>query len=139
MNSRWMRNSFIYLIILVAVVFAVVMFFRPSSSSRDIPLSQVITEAQAGNVELIEVSGDNLTVHLQGEQEPVRSRKEESSSIEEILRDNGVTVGTGEGGVQIEVDGPSSFGNIFGLLFNFLPLILFGGILIFMMRQAQGL
>ena len=138
MNSRWMRNSFIYLIILVAVVLAVVMFFRPSSSSRDIPLSEVITQAQAGNVELIEVSGDTLTVHLQGEQEPVSSRKEDSASIEEILRQNGVAVGTGEGAVQIEVDGPSSFGNIFGLLFNFLPLILFGGILIFMMRQAQG-
>ena len=138
MNSRWMRNSFIYLIILVAVVLVVVMLFRPSSSSRDIPLSQVITEAQAGNVELIEVSGDSLTVHLRGEQEPLSSRKEESASIEEILRTNGVPVGTGEGGVQIQVEGPSSFGNIFGLLFNFLPLILFGGILIFIMRRAQG-
>ena len=45
---------------------------------------------------------------------------------------------TGEGAVEIEVSGPSQFGNIFGLFFNFLPLILFGGILIFMMRQAQG-
>ena len=80
MNSRWMRNSFIYLIILVAVVFAVVTFFRPSSSSREIPLSQVITEAQAGNIELIEVSGDTLTVHLRGEREPVRSRKEDADN-----------------------------------------------------------
>ena len=138
MNARWMRNSFIYLIILGAVVLAVVMFFRPSSSSRDIPLSEVIAQAQAGNVERIEVSGDSLTVRLQGEREPVSSRKEESASIEEILRQNGVATGAGEGAVQIEIDGPSQFGNLFGLLFNFLPLILFGAILIFMMRQAQG-
>ena len=138
MNARWMRNSFIYLIILGAVVLAVVMFFRPSSSSRDIPLSEVIAQAQAGNVERIEVSGDSLTVRLQGEREPVSSRKEESASIEEILRQNGVATGSGEGAVQIEIDGPSQFGNLFGLLFNFLPLILFGAILIFMMRQAQG-
>ncbi len=138
MRSRWMRNSFIYLIILGAVILAVVMFLRPSSSSRDIPLSQVVEEALAGNVDLIRVSGDTLEVHLQGEREPLSSRKEEGTSIAEILGDRGVAVGTGEGAVQIEVGGPSQFGNIFGLFFNFLPLILFGGILIFMMRQAQG-
>ena len=138
MRSRRMRNSFIYLIILGAVILAVVMFLRPSSSSRDIPLSQVVEEALAGNVDLIRVSGDTLEVHLQGEREPLSSRKEEGTSIAEILGDRGVAVGTGEGAVQIEVGGPSQFGNIFGLFFNFLPLILFGGILIFMMRQAQG-
>ena len=138
MRSRWMRNSFIYLIILGAVILAVVMFLRPSSSSRDIPLSQVVEEALAGNVDLIRVSGDTLEVHLQGEREPLSSRKEEGTSIAEILGDRGVAVGTGEGAVQIEVGGPSQFGSIFGLFFNFLPLILFGGILIFMMRQAQG-
>ena len=138
MNSRWMRNSFIYLIILVAVVLVVIMFFRPSSSSRDIPLSEVIAEAQQGNVQSIEVKGDNLVVQLRTQEEPLDSRKEEAASIEEILRDNGVPIGSGDGAVEIRVEGPSSFGNIFGLLFNFLPLIIFGAILIFMMRQAQG-
>ncbi len=137
MKSRWMRNSFIYLIILGAVILAVVMFLRPSSNSREIPLSDVISQAQAGNVVSIKASGDTLEVQLRGEREPLSSRKEESASIVEILRESGVPV-TGEGAVEIEVTGPSQFGNIFGLFFNFLPLILFGGILIFMMRQAQG-
>ncbi len=137
MKSRWMRNSFIYLIILGAVILAVVMFLRPSSTSREIPLSDVISQAQAGNVVSIKASGDTLEVQLRGEREPLSSRKEESASIVEILRESGVPV-TGEGAVEIEVTGPSQFGNIFGLFFNFLPLILFGGILIFMMRQAQG-
>ena len=133
-----MRNSFIYLLILVAVVLVVVMFFRPASGSREVPLSTVIAQAQAGNVQSIEVSGDNLLVQLRSDQEPVRSRKESSSSVEEILRDNNVAMGSGEDAIEIVVKGPSQFGNIFGLLFNFLPLIIFGAILIFMMRQAQG-
>ena len=62
MNSRWMRNSFIYLIILVAVVLVVVMFFRPSSTARDISLSDVIREAEQGNVERIVARGTSLTV-----------------------------------------------------------------------------
>ena len=137
MTSRWMRNSFIYLLILAAVVLVVVMFFRPATGSREVSLSFVIAQAQAGNVRSIDVDGDRLTVSLFNEQEPVRSRKESSASIEELLRNNNVPT-TGDGAVEVSVRGPSSFGNIFGLMLNFLPLIIFGAILIFMMRQAQG-
>jgi len=138
MNSRWIRNSFIYLLILGAIALVVVMFFRPAAGSRDVPISEVVQQAKDGNVEKITVTGDSLLVKLRGEEEEVRSRKESSSSVEEILRQNDVPVGTGQGAVEVQVKGPSQFGNIFGLLFNFLPLIIFGAILIFMMRQAQG-
>jgi cell division protease FtsH len=137
MTSRFMRNSFIYLLILAAVVLVVVMFFRPATGSREVPLSWVIEQAQVGDVERIAVSDDRLTVTLRSEQEPVRSRKESSASIEELLRNNNVPT-TGDGAVEISVEGPSSFGSVFGLMLNFLPLIIFGAILIFMMRQAQG-
>jgi cell division protease FtsH len=135
MNARWIRNSFVYLLILAAVVMVVVMFFRPASGSREVPISQVIREAQDGNVQKIEVNGDTLVIQLKSEQEPVRSRKETSASMEELLRANGVT---GDKAVEVIVKGPSQFGNVFGLLLNFLPLIIFGAILVFMMRQAQG-
>ena len=138
MRSRGMRNSFVYLLILVAVVLVVVMLFRPSGEGALRDISFVIDEAQAGNVERIEVEGDNLTVFLKdGSVSPITSRKESSSSIEQILRENSIPIG-GDGGVAIQVSGPSQFGNVFGLLLNFLPLIIFGGILIFMMRQAGG-
>ena len=132
-----MRNSFIYLLILAAVVLVVVMFFKPGPGTREIPITEVVAEAQAGNVSKIEVDGDRLTVYMRNAQEPVRSRKETSASVGELLRENGVPL-IGEGAVEIVVGGPSSFGNIFGLMLNFLPLIIFGAILIFMMRQAQG-
>jgi len=135
MRSRGMRNSFVYLLILVAVVLVVVMLFRPSGDSNEQDLSFVIAEAQAGNVQRIEVSGDALTVELKNN-DVVTARKESASSVEQILRENNVPIG-GDG-VQIQVSSPSQFGNIFGLLLNFLPLIIFGGILIFMMRQAGG-
>ena len=137
MTSRWMRNSFIYLLILAAVVMVVVMFFRPATGSREESISWVIAQAEAGNVERIEVDGDRLLVTTRDEPEPVRSRKESSASVEEILRANNIST-TGEGAVDIVVRGPSSFGNVFGMMFSFLPLIIFGAILIFMMRQAQG-
>jgi cell division protease FtsH len=136
MKSRGMRNSFIYLLILVAVVLVVVMMFKPSETAGEFTIAQVIEAAQEGNIERIEVEGDSLSVYLNNQTEPVFSRKEGASSVEELLRDNGVAVG-GQG-VDLKVVGPSQFGSVFGLLLNFLPLIIFGGILVFMMRQAGG-
>jgi len=129
------RNIAVYLVILSALVLVLVVLMRPASSGSQ-PLSWVISEARAGRVERIEVRGDNLTVFVQGRSEPVASRKESASSIEEILRTSGVQVGPGA--VEVAVEGPSQFGSIFGLMLNFLPLIIFGAILIFMMRQAGG-
>ena len=40
--------------------------------------------------------------------------------------------------LQIEIKGSSGLSSLFGILINFLPLIFFGAILLFMMRQAQG-
>ena len=44
----------------------------------------------------------------------------------------------GFSGIQIFVTGSSGLSSLFGVLINFLPLIFFGAILLFMMRQAQG-
>ena len=135
MGSRWLRNGFIYLLILVAVVAIVYSFFGRSAGTERLELSEVIAAAKDGDVSKIEIDGDNLTVTMNGQE--FNSRKEEGSSIYDLLNDAGVSVG-GPDGVQVEVSSPSSFGNWMGLFISFLPLILIGGILIFFMRQAQG-
>ena len=137
MNARSTRNVFVYLLILVALVLVVVMVFRPATASSEKPISDVISLAQQGRVESIQVDGDTLTVKLKDQEEMVSSRKEAASSVQEILKDANVAVG-GSTGVRVDVKGPSQFGNVFGLLLNFLPLVIFGAILVFMMRQAGG-
>ena len=136
MGSRWMRNSFIYLLILVAVIAIVISLFRPSSGTETRDLSQLIEDARAERIDTIEAKSDSLTVRLK-DGSVYKSRKEEGSSIVEILKDNGIEVG-GTTGVNVEVKGDNGFGNWIGILINFLPLIIFGAILIFIMRQAQG-
>ena len=65
------------------------------------------------------------------------SSKEQNANIYQILSDGGVTKEQIRA-VSIEVKDAAQFGNILGLLASFLPLIFFGAILLFMMRQAQG-
>ena len=134
MSSRWMRNSFIYLLLIVALVAIVFTFFSGNlGGSNELPINEVITMASRGQVEGIEVKGDSLTVTtFSGE--TYESRKESGSSVIQILNDAQVDLSR----VNVTVKGSGGLSAIFGLLFNFLPLIFFGAVLLFMMRQAQG-
>src|SRR4051812_27621327 len=137
MGSRWMRNSFVYLLILVAVIAIVFAFFRPSSgSSSKEDLSSVIRDAKAGSVQKIEVSDNDLKVTVQegDTKRTYTSRKESSASLVEVLQQNQVDWTK----IQIDVRQPSRFGDWVGLLVQFLPILIFIGLILFMMRQAQG-
>jgi cell division protease FtsH len=138
MSSRWLRNSFIYLLILVAVIAIVVSFFRDGEDAKSMNFSEVVAEAKDGNIRRIEVSGQNLDVEKRSEPDTTyESRIGENTDLEQILREENVPIG-GTGGVEIQYKSPSGFGNWIGILINFLPLLIFGAIFIFLMRQAQG-
>jgi cell division protease FtsH len=128
-----MRNSFVYLLIIVAVVAIFFTFFRAPSGSQEIPISQVIQMAKDKQIRTIEINEDSLKIVDMGGR-VYRSRKEDSASVLDILDKSGADVS----GVEVEVKGSSGLGSIFGILINFLPLIFFGAIILFMMRQAQG-
>jgi cell division protease FtsH len=135
MNSRLMRNGFIYLLIVVAVIAIFFTLFSDVSGAEEIGINEVVTMARRGEVELVEVRGDRLTVYT-NRQETFTSRMEENASLVEILHNAEVDPFTSN--LRIEIKGSSGFGSIFGILINFLPLIFFGAVLFFMMRQAQG-
>ena len=131
-----MRKSFIYLLIAVATM---AIFFTlladPMGGSKELAISKVTAMAKRGEVESIEVRGDKLTIKTT-KGEIFTSNKEAGASVMEMLRDVEVNVSTA--GLEVDVKSSSGIGNLFGILFNFLPLIFFGAILLFMMRQAQG-
>ncbi len=138
MGSRWMRNTFIYLLIVVAVVAIVWSLLAPRSSSPETKtLGEVIALARDGKVDSIEVNGDSLKVFLKGDSQEYKSRKESNYSIDETLKNAGIAVG-GENGVDIQIKEPSKWGNWVPILFNILPIVIIGAVLIFMLRQAQG-
>ena len=135
MNSKWMRNGFIYLLIVVAVIAILFTLFSDVSGSREVPIDEVISMAKRGQIETIEVSGDVLTI-ITTRQEILTSRKEPGSSVVEMLQNSGIDPVASN--MNIIVKGSSGLGSLFGILLNFLPLVFFGAVLLFMMRQAQG-
>ena len=88
-----------------------------------------------GQLDTIEINGEKLTA-LTVDGEKVVSRKEKEASIVEILESSGLDPLTSK--VKVSVKGSSGLNSLFSLLISFLPLIIFGSILFFMLRQAQG-
>ncbi len=136
MSSRWFRNGLVYLLILVAVGMLFFNVLSPRESLPTVYLTDVAQEAKQGNIKEIVVSGDELTVTLVSG-EKVRANKDRTSDITEVLRNLGVTEDE-LSNVSLQFKEPSEFGNWIGLLTSFLPAILFGGLILFMMRQAQS-
>ena len=131
-----MRRTLIYLLIIVAVT-AIVFTLIGGSVGRDeeVSIDEVIAMTARGEVDRIEVKGDVLTV-MTASGETLSSRKESGSSIIEILQRAGIDPITSR--AEIVVKGQSGLSSFVGIMINFLPLIIFGAVLLFMMRQAQG-
>ncbi|MSQ23816.1 MAG: ATP-dependent metallopeptidase FtsH/Yme1/Tma family protein [Chloroflexi bacterium] len=137
-GNKWLRNSFAYLVILAAIA---ALFFTAFPQTVDkevgpISFSGLAKDVRDGAVSRISVTEDRLQVEYYDKRRAV-SRKEPGGTISQQFRDYGVTPDQLEA-VTIVVTEPSQFGNWLGILFNLLPLIFFGGVLLFMMRQAQG-
>ena len=137
MNPRIFRNSFIWVLVAVALVAILFTLLQSSGGQGNQSLGWLIDQARGGNITSIEVSNDSLKVMTVDNRE-VTVNKEPDISVFEMLTASGVEVGEGAGQVDLRPRGSSGLGSLFGLFINFLPLIFFGAILIFFMRQAQG-
>src|SRR3972149_1538122 len=92
MYGRWLRNSFIYLLILVAIVaivFTVLQGGGPGKQEQS--LTQFIESAKAGEVEKVEVDNSELTYHLTGADETTyKTEMEKGDTVRQILEDAGI-------------------------------------------------
>ena len=136
MDTRWLRNSFVYLVIMVAVLAIFFTLVNPSPREDKIPITELMTVVQrdAGNgrVDTIVVDGNTLIADTSdGKKTAI---KPERSDIMEMLQARGIK----DEQVNVEVRQPGRLGPWLGLIGSFLPVIIFGALLLFMMRQAQG-
>ena len=135
-KSKLPRNGFVYLII-ISTVFAVILSTanNPFKMSNEISVSETLEMVQEGSIQEIVVQGEKLSITTKDGSKLVSS-KETGSDLIELMRNSGIDPLQTD--VNIIVKGRSGWGTAIGLLFNFLPIIFFAGLILFMMRQAQG-
>ena len=136
MKNNFIGKNFIYIVMGLILITALMFTFnRPLENSSEIGLNEVVELAKSSTPNsklLIEIDGEIINV-TQGENK-YKTRKEQGSSITELLSNAGIN----NNNYTVVVKGSSGISNLFNIIISFLPLIIFGGILLFMLRQVQG-
>lgn len=132
--SNNLRLGLFWAIIVVATLTAWALL-TPQGSLKDIPVSQVIRDANDGKLAKIEGQGDNLTITKKDEKKPSQ-RSYIRGGVSSLLKENLLN----EKGKQIVSDSAPSetsatFWNVATML---VPAVLILGVFMLMMRQAQG-
>src|SRR3972149_10464216 len=136
MYGRWLRNSFIYLLIRVAMVAIVFTVFANSGPGKmEQSLSDFVTAAKAGEVTSVQVDGSTLNYKVKGSDITYKTKMEKDDSVTRIFQDAGMQP---EQWPDVTIKQPSQWGNILGLFLQFLPVLFIVAILFFFLRQAQG-
>ena len=138
MYGRWLRNSFIYLLILVAVVAVVFTVLNTGGDSEQkTELSEFISQAQDGQAVRVEVDGTSLSYTLKNDDITYTTEMEKGDTVRSILQENEVEPGS-PGYPEVVIKQDSAWSKIFNIGIQLLPIIFIVAILFFFLRQAQG-
>jgi cell division protease FtsH len=135
------KNTFVYLLILVASIALFYSFLSPSEQPREIPINEVAEFVKEGKVEQLSFTHDGiirLTVRDGSRDTIYTSRKEPDVGIGETLINLGATpeqIGSVD---KLVAQRPSVWENWGVILIQIVPLLLIGFFLMFMLRQAQS-
>jgi cell division protease FtsH len=139
-DNKWLRNSFVYVIIMVAVLVLLFAFLKPGTSEQPIPISQVAKDVARGDVDQLKLQDDSnqvLVKYKAGHTPATAVSTKQAGSITEDLQRFGVTQEQ-LAAVNVTVEPASSWGSWLGTLGFILPTLFLIGVFVFMMRQAQG-
>lgn len=132
--SNWARLSLFWAIIIVAILafFAVV---APQDQLKEVPISQVISDANSGKVVKIEGSGNDLKVTPKGQDKPTE-RSYIQGGVSTLVRDD---ILNDQAKKTISDTPPSQTSEtLWNLAIIIVPVVLIAAFFMFMMRQAQG-
>jgi len=95
-NSSWLRNGFIYLLILVAIIAIFATVWPSSHGATSISFDEFIAKAKVGQVQKVTQQGDSLKLFAQvGDTSAKYKTTFIGEDLRKTLRDEGVKLGTG--------------------------------------------
>jgi ATP-dependent Zn protease len=134
---KFLRRKIVWMPIVGVLLLAIgVSLFRTDSDTSTVSFSTMLDDAKVGQIERIDVNGENLRVYLSDRPDDVayRSRLGDTDLIA-ALQAEGVAI-TGPDSVDVRFKSPPAFGNWIALFISCVPLILFAVILYFTVRAA---
>lgn len=133
--SNMVRLTIFWVIVIVAGLIATSLLFG-GTELKDVPISEVINKANAGEVSRIEGSGNDLKITLKGSDKPTE-KSYLQGGVGALLKESLLTKEAAK--ATIADQPPSEVGNtIWQLAIVIGPVILIAALFMIMMRQAQG-
>ncbi|MCB9451708.1 MAG: ATP-dependent zinc metalloprotease FtsH [Anaerolineaceae bacterium] len=137
MSNPRTRNTLLYLFF-VFIIFVIILGIAGSDNEpSQIQFTELVNQIQNENVNSIRVVGDQLYIQYNNGTQSVTTKAPEISA-EEQLTQHGITPAQ-ISSIAWEFEQPNNWAAVgFSVITTLLPIILLGGLIFFMLRQAQG-
>ncbi len=133
-GSEKMNNNVRMALFWIVIAVGIGLFWAFSSQEAqldDVAISDVIREANDGQIAKLEVQGNEVLVTRDGEDEPSQKSYKQEGNLQEQGLEPGAT--------EVVASAPSQTGEtLWQLALIFVPVILIVAFFMYMMRQAQG-
>jgi len=139
LNPKFFRNGIVMLVLVVGTVALLYTWLSSNQQTSSIGYSEFLSDVKAGRVERVTQQGESLTVKLRGVTTPYTTNV--PNILTQVLQDMqaAATAGNIVLDDKIYESKPAPDTSWVGLLLTgLLPLLVIGGFIFFMMRQAQG-
>jgi cell division protease FtsH len=140
-SGKWLRTGFIWFILALALVLIIVVFFHPSSDTTSVNVSTILNNLKAdmskNQKDTLTVGANTITLTRAQDSNKEVANINDTFDITKVLKDNNIDY-TNNKLLDLQYEPPSSLSAWLNILGSLIPFILIGGLLIFMMRQAQG-
>ena len=144
-DNRWLKNSFVYLIILVAALALFFSYFNNAQTPpKTLDILTVLSKAKAGELSEIDTTqGSYELIVTDNNKDRYTSRLEGGDTITSLLINAGLLNSNGTttpaaGNLKVNVNPAPAWGGLLNLFSILLPVLLMIGFFVFFMRQAQG-
>ena len=127
------RNLALWIIIALLLLTLFNLFQGQSSRDPATPLafSEFLDRVESGQVRDVTIEGNQITGHLAGTGQSFSTYMPDDPGLVSRLRSNSVLI-------DVKPSGDESVSPVYGVLLNWLPMLLIIGVWIFFMRQMQG-
>lgn len=134
-TTNFLRLTIFWAIVIVAGL-ALAAWMSPQEKLKEVPISEVITRANKGEITKIEGEGGNLKITEKGSDKPTH-KSYVQGGVATLLRDETLSKEARQSVLKDKE--PSQTGNtLWNLAIIIVPTLLIIGFFMFMMRSAQG-
>ena len=135
-SSKWLRNGFVWVILIIAVMALWVTFMNGAPPTKNETFATVAQDIKSGKVSRLVMSEGSSKVEVQyiGSEESHTTILPPDVNIWSALQGFGIQPED----VQVSVKPASQWGSLISLGTFVIPVLFLGAIFFFMMRQSQG-